>query len=299
MSHVVRLLWQGNSPLLRRWRGGGGFTLIELLVVVAIIAILMSLLLPSLQKAKDTAKSVVCVNNLRQLNMAAIGYADDYNGLLPPRLNNAAGTPVFYAYWPLYLLPYLGGYKGLVDWTTPASLGHFEIRNGITYKTYGDTGTRQVTPFYCPGAAGPSLWPTYGGAYGWTGNGIWCDYGINDRLAGIIDASGSWNSSWVPRKPSDAKPTTQIVLFADSIYNGAAVSGVASYGIFGLQSPRHGGQRRCYMVFVDGHVANDMVIATSQYDLSVPGANLLVDERAAWVYTQAGGGKFKYFFLPD
>src|SRR5687768_14323629 len=55
-----------------------GFTLIELLVVIAIIAILASLLLPSLSRAKGQARTVTCINNLKQLTLAWHFYAEEH-----------------------------------------------------------------------------------------------------------------------------------------------------------------------------------------------------------------------------
>ena len=60
-----------------------GFTLIELLFVIAIIAILASLLLPSLSKAKDTLKKTVCINNQKQLTQAVTFYSGDYANRFP------------------------------------------------------------------------------------------------------------------------------------------------------------------------------------------------------------------------
>ncbi len=62
----------------RRW--GGGFTLIELLVVIAIIALLMGILIPSLNKARRHSKRAVCLSNNRQLMIAWIAYADTFEG---------------------------------------------------------------------------------------------------------------------------------------------------------------------------------------------------------------------------
>ncbi|MEI9864181.1 MAG: prepilin-type N-terminal cleavage/methylation domain-containing protein [Limisphaerales bacterium] len=64
-----------------------GFTLIELLVVIAIIAILAAMLLPALARAKESGKRIACVNNLRQLGIAAQLYAGDNQGTYPPRWN--------------------------------------------------------------------------------------------------------------------------------------------------------------------------------------------------------------------
>jgi prepilin-type N-terminal cleavage/methylation domain-containing protein/prepilin-type processing-associated H-X9-DG protein len=68
-----------KTPIMRH---GGGFTLIELLVVVAIISLLVSILLPSLQKAKDLAKDAICLTNLRSCGLSFSLYAQDFNGVM-------------------------------------------------------------------------------------------------------------------------------------------------------------------------------------------------------------------------
>ena len=77
----------------------GSFTLIELLVVIAIIAILASMLLPALNKAKIAGQDAKCKSNLKQLGTASISYSDSSNGYLPGGYDNAR--------WSLLLVPYI------------------------------------------------------------------------------------------------------------------------------------------------------------------------------------------------
>ncbi len=85
------------AGVLRAW--SKGFTLIELLVVISIIALLISLLLPALARAKHVAEQVVCASNLRQLGLAMHEYANEYNGTYP--LNASFMYPMGGFRWPV------------------------------------------------------------------------------------------------------------------------------------------------------------------------------------------------------
>ena len=94
-------------------RRQSGFTLVELLVVIGIIALLISILLPALSKARVSAMKVVCLSNVRQIAMAMLAYSNDNRGYYPPPMGWICNFTGFEGGkgqrpWDVAIMPYLG-----------------------------------------------------------------------------------------------------------------------------------------------------------------------------------------------
>jgi prepilin-type N-terminal cleavage/methylation domain-containing protein/prepilin-type processing-associated H-X9-DG protein len=93
-------------------RSRRGFTLIELLVVIAIIAMLMGILMPALSRAKKQAQATTCLSGLKQIGVAAVLYAQDFDWFIP------RGSTTNWSIWFMLYLPYLGQRYNEGDYTS-------------------------------------------------------------------------------------------------------------------------------------------------------------------------------------
>ena len=91
----------------RRGQRTGGFSLIELLVVLAILGVLIALLLPAVQAARESARRATCIQHVRQVALAVLNYAGSRQETLPPMWASAQPQPWQNFSWRATLLPYL------------------------------------------------------------------------------------------------------------------------------------------------------------------------------------------------
>jgi prepilin-type N-terminal cleavage/methylation domain-containing protein/prepilin-type processing-associated H-X9-DG protein len=213
-----------------------GFTLIELLVVIAIIAILAAMLLPALARAKESAKSTACLNNLRQLSICWHLYDGDNADLIVPN-DNIAGISTG---------PSWCQGSGIFDTNTA------NIESGLLFQY-----NRSTASYHCP-----SDLSTIYDSHGHPQSQLRVrSYNLSQSVNGEPD---DWNSSHIPSFPKSAQvqtPNPDICLvfidendatMMDSHFGMPTAFYNGTQAWWDMPSDRH--QRGCSLSFADGHV---------------------------------------------
>ncbi len=139
------------------------FTLIELLIVIAIIAILAAMLLPALNKARERARTITCINNSKQIGSGINMYTGDYNDLLPPTIVTLLGNQE-----PRSISEYFNGISavGLGLVAAQGYLGPGSNKENIEYPANAPKWLRPAV-LHCPSNTQND---------GWNAGKTWCDY---------------------------------------------------------------------------------------------------------------------------
>lgn len=287
------------------------FTLVELLVVIGIIALLISILLPALNKARESANRILCAANLRTLGQVSFLFANDHKGVLPTAWGygqdgglgfNGVSLPVLLNYnpaneedsdtWRRFGTPYQTFLKYSANPEGP------EVLN-----ISGGTNPHLAKWLVCPGAQSEfwQCWEGNGGGYGW---GIQTSYvyvaGIPARTIGsfgkfgaITHTSGYNFGNRIPMVKLSDRNAVERVIAADTIRwtgpNRGNVFQVNHIGRGNLLRPAFQN-----VLFGDGHVAGEIPAFKDRYTGVV--SNTISADNWSLAHEESGGYAGDYFY---
>lgn len=187
----------------------GGFTLVELLVVIGIIALLISILLPSLSRARENANRVKCLSNLRQISVAMYQYTIDNKGYFPSSARAGAQRNEDFIYWQTRVAPWTAGQRPIVAGMTDQQM----IDQSPIQKYMGKHFTAPI--WTCPSEVDPSLHYKWNGTYNYP-----YSYAMNHILdcnLGDFDGSAkTWIGGQVAKMARIHSPSTTIMMAEES-----------------------------------------------------------------------------------